>query len=201
MLLSHEQLFVHTVQDLRSKIRANTTYSLIRACGLVRHLILDGVGCLSNQANRAYKKQIRYHIKDFENAPMTYDYNGSGGRTILPIGKSKLVKLEEFLKSKIHYSFRDEFTVYDFIVTGAHYYGGVHTGAPDSKQEQLARLNRFYRKETNISFWHIGCICKVVLKAMKPLEISIKGNPLPVDFNHTIKLPNKLILGAQSIGR
>ena len=29
---------------------------------------------------------------------MSHDYKGSGGRTILPLGDSKFVKLEEFLK-------------------------------------------------------------------------------------------------------
>jgi hypothetical protein len=201
MLISHEQLFVHTVQDLRSKIRRNTTYSLIRACGLCRHLLLDGATSLIHQVNRNHKLQIRFHIRDYENSPISHDYNGSGGRTILPIGKSKFVKEGDFLATKIHYSFRDEFTVKDFILTGAHYYGGVHTGVPDLKQKQLARLNRFYHKETNASFWHIACICKVVLRALKPLEAKIKPNPLPVDFNHNFTLPNKHILSVSPTGR
>lgn len=201
MLLSHEQLFIHTVQDLRSKIRANTTYSLIRACGLVRHLLLDGSISLVHQVNRTHKLKIRFHIKDYENTPLSNDYKGSGGRTILPIGKSRFVKLDEFLQAKIHYSFRDEFSVYDFIVAAAHYYGGVHSGKPDIKQERLAMLNRFYKKETNASFWHISCICKVILKAVKPLESVIKKNPLPVDFNHSIVLPKLAVLGVSNKGR
>ena len=200
MLLSHEQLFVHTVQDLRTKIRSNTTYSLIRACGLCRHLILDEKP-LVHQVNKTHKLPLRFHIRDYGNDPMTLDHNGSGGRTILPLPPSKFATLKEFLNTKIHFSFLDEFTVKDFILTGTHYYGGIHSGTPDDKQQQLARLNRFYHKDTNASFWHIGCICKVILKAMKPLETKIKPNPLPVDFNHSIRLPNKLFLISGYKGR
>lgn len=175
MLISHEQLFLNTVQDLRSKIRTNTTYSLIRACGLCRHLLLDKHPLL-HQANRPHKLNIQFHIKDYTNTPMSHDYKGSGGRTILPIGDSKFVKLDEFLKTKIHYYGKNEFTVIDILDAACHYYGGIHTGTPDLKQQYLARLNKFYNKETNISFWHMAAICKVVLKAIKPLETHIKKN-------------------------
>jgi hypothetical protein len=175
MLISHEELFLKTVQDLRSKIRVNKEYHLIRACGLCRHLLLDGTP-LVYQVNRKYKLPITFNIKDFTDTPLSHDYKGSGGRTILPIGESKKVKLDEFLKTKIHYYGKNEFTVKEFIIAAAHYYGGVHSGKPDIKQEYLSRLNKFYHKETNISFWHMNGICKVVLKAMKPLENHIKKN-------------------------
>ena len=175
MLISHEQLFLGTVQDLRTKIRVNTTYSLIRACGLCRHLLLDEQPLL-HQVNKTHKLPIRFHIKDYTNAPMSHDYKGSGGRTILPLGDSKLVKLEEFLKTKIHYVCKNEFTVKDILDAASHYYGGIHSGKPDLKQQYLAKLNRFYNKETNISFWHMGTICKVILKAIKPLENHVKKN-------------------------
>lgn len=175
MILSHKQLFIHTVQDLRTKIRTNTAYSLIRACGLCRHLLLDE-SPLFHQANKSYKLLLTFHIKDYTNTPLSHDYKGSGGRTILPLGESKIVKLDEFLKTKIHYYGRHEFTVREIIGAACHYYGGIHSGKPDLKQEQLAKLNKFYNKETNISFWHMGAICKVVLKAMRPLETIIKKN-------------------------
>lgn len=174
MLISHEKLFISTVQDLRYKIRANKEYHLIRACGLCRHLLLDGMPLL-HQVNRKYKLPISFNIKDYTDAPLSYQYKGSGGRTILPIGESKNVKLDDFLKTKIHFYGKNEFTVQEFILAGAHYYGGIHSGKPDEKQEYLSRLNKFYNRETNISFWHMNGICKVVLKAMTPLENHIKN--------------------------
>jgi hypothetical protein len=176
MLLSHEELFIRTVQDLRTKIRTNTAYSLIRGCGLCRHLLLDTQPLL-HQANKKHKIPIRFHVKDYTNSPLSYEYKGSGGRTVLPLGESKFVKLEEFLKTKIHYYGKHEFTVFDILDAACHYYGGIHSGKPDAKQEFLAKLNWFVHKETNISFWHMGAICKVVLKAIKPLETLIKNNP------------------------
>ncbi len=175
MLISYDELFLKTVQDLRSKIRANKEYHLIRACGLCRHLLLDETP-LVHQVNRKYKLPITFHIKDYTDTPLSHDYKGSGGRTILPIGESKTVKLDEFLKTKIHFYGKNEFTVKEFITAACHYYGGIHSGKPDIKQEYLSRLNKFYNRETNISFWHMNGICKVVLKAMKPLENHIKKN-------------------------
>ena len=182
MLISHEQLFLGTAQDLRTKIRTNTTYSLIRACGLCRHLLLDDQPLL-HQVNKTHKLHIRFHIKDYTNTPLSHDYKGSGGRTILPLGDSKLVKLEEFLKTKVHYYSRNEFTVKDILNAACHYYGGIHSGIPDLKQQYLARLNRFYKKETNISFWHMAAICRVILKAIKPLEKHVKKNISTGEFS------------------
>ena len=181
MLLSHEELFVHTVRDLRTKIRANTTYSLIRACGLCRHLLLDKAP-LVHQVNKNYKLPIRFYIKDYTNTPLSHDYKGSGGRTILPLGDSKFVGLDEFLKTKILFSGKNEFTVNEMISAASHYYGGIHSGKPDLKQVSLARLNRFYNVQTNTSFWLMGAICRVVLKAMKPLENIIKNKTLAGGF-------------------
>jgi len=181
MLISHEELFLNTVQDLRSKIRVNKPYHLIRACGLCRHLLLDETPLL-HQVNRKYKLPITFHIKNYTDTPLSNDYKGSGGRTILPIGESKKVKLDEFLKTKIHYYGKNDFTVKEFILAASHYYGGIHSGKPDIKQEYLSRLNRFYHKETNISIWHMNGICKVVLKAMKPLESHIKKNISAAEF-------------------
>ncbi|MCA6438597.1 MAG: hypothetical protein ACRCSM_10285 [Sediminibacterium sp.] len=175
MLISHEELFINTVQDLRSKIKTNKTYHLVRACGLCRHLLLDGHPLLY-QANKKYRLPIIFHIKDYTDTPISNDYKGSGGRTILPLGESIKVTLDDFLKTKIHYYGKNEFTVKDFILIASHYYGGVHSGNPDEKQQYLSRLNKFYNKETNISFWHMNGICKVILRAMRPLEIKIKKN-------------------------
>ena len=177
MLLSHDELFIHTVQDLRSKIISDTTYSIIRGCGLCRHLILDAQPLL-HQVNRKYKLPIIFHIKDYTNTPLSNNFVGSGGRTILPIGVSKLVKLPEFLNTKIHWSGNNEFTVRDILDAACHYYGGIHSGNPDTKKEQLAKLNHHFNKETNISFWHMDAICKVVLETIKPLEVLISKNPL-----------------------
>ena len=182
MLISHEELFLNTVQDLRSKIRVNKTYHLIKACGLCRHLLLDETPLL-HQVNRKHKLPITFYIKDYTDTPLSHDFNGSGGRTILPLGESKKVKLDEFLKTKIHYYGKNEFTVKEFLITASHYYGGIHSGKPDIKQEYLSRLNTFYNKETNISFWHMNGICKVVLKSMRPLEIHIKKNISTGEFS------------------
>ncbi len=183
MLLSHEQLFINTVQDLRSKIRANTVYSLIRACGLCRHLVLDSP-TLFQLANKKHKLQIRFRIKDFTDTPLSNDFKGSGGRNIFPYGKMDAitVKNEDFLQIKIHFYGKTEFTVKDLLHAACHYYGGIHAGAPDLKQEYLSKLNWPPHRETNISIWHMTTICRIILQAMKPLETAIKNTPFTGGF-------------------
>ncbi|MGN6804274.1 MAG: hypothetical protein ACTHJN_20420 [Ginsengibacter sp.] len=175
MLLTHEELFVQTIADLRSKIRRNTTYSLIRGCGLCRQLLLDETP-LVHLVNKKYRLPIRFHIKDHKDATISTTYKGGGGRTILPIGESKFVTLEEFLKTIILHSGQNEFSVKEIINTACHYYGGIHAFKPDIKQSSLIWLNRYYNTQTNTSFWLMGTICKVILQAMKPLEKKIKEN-------------------------
>lgn len=172
MLLNREELFLYTVRDLRTKIRTNSTYSLIRACGLCRQLLLDSPS-LVDQVNKPYKLSLKFHIKDHRNAPLSINYKGAGSRTILPIGNSKFVGLNEFLATRVLHSGKNEFTVKEIINTACHYYGGIHAGKPDTKQSSLIWLNSFYDTQTNTSFWLLGVICKVILKSLKPLEMQV----------------------------
>lgn len=175
MLISHEELFVCTVKDLRAKIKSNKPYNLIRACGLCRHLLLDD-SPLIHQVNKNYKLKISFHIKDHENAPLSNDYIGHGGRTILPIGDSKTVNLNTFLKTKVLHYGKHEFTVLEMIQTASHYFGGIHTVNPDLKQKTMSTLERYFKAEKKTSFWMISVICKVILNSMKPLETIVKKN-------------------------
>ncbi|MFL5741917.1 MAG: hypothetical protein ACJ75B_16965 [Flavisolibacter sp.] len=173
MLISHEELFLKTIQDLRSKIRVNKPYHLIRACGLCRHLLLDDHP-LVHQVNKNYKLPITFFIKDYTNTPISNDNKGSGGRTILPIGDSKNVKLDEFLKTTVLYYGKHEFTVREVLIAACHYFGGIHSGKPDIKQEVLSKFERYTNMELKMSLWMMGAIVKVVLKSMRPLETHIK---------------------------
>jgi len=176
MLISHEELFLKTVQDLRTKIRTNKPYNLIRACGLCRHLLLDEHP-LVHQVNKKYKSQITFYIADYANTPISNDYKGGGGRTIEPlVDTTKIAKLDEFLKTKVLHYWKYEFTVREIIIAASHYFGGVHSGKPDLKQTYLDKFNRYSKAEHTTTIWMIRSICKVVLKSMKPLETLIKQN-------------------------
>jgi len=175
MLLNHEELFLETIKDLRSKTRSKKPYHLIRACGLCRHLLLDE-SALAHQVNRRYKLKITFRIKDYTNTPLSNNYKGRGGRTILPLGESKTAKEAEFFNTKVIFARKHEFTVREIILAGSHYFGGVHSGKPDLKQSQLDFFNKWGTQEPNTCVWMIYSICKVVLKSMLPLERVIKKN-------------------------
>jgi hypothetical protein len=176
MLLSHEELFLGTIEDLRTKIRTNNAYNLIKACGLCRHLLLDEHP-LVHQVNKKYKLQLTFHIADYSNTPISDGQKGGGGRTIQPlVDRTKIAKLDEFLKTKVLYYGTHEFTVKEILIAASHYFGGIHSGKPDLKQQYLTMLDRYSKMELNHSLWMIRGICKVVLKTMKPLEALIKQN-------------------------
>jgi hypothetical protein len=39
--MTDEELFLYILDDLREKIASGTEYNYIRACGLLRHLLID----------------------------------------------------------------------------------------------------------------------------------------------------------------
>ena len=41
MLITHEDLFLGTISDLRKRLEEETTYNLVRSAGICRHLLLD----------------------------------------------------------------------------------------------------------------------------------------------------------------
>ncbi|RYE47747.1 MAG: hypothetical protein EOP48_21415 [Sphingobacteriales bacterium] len=176
MLISHEELFLHTIQDLRTKIQSNKPYDLIRACGLCRHLLLDGHP-LAHQVNRKLKIPITFHIADFTETPLWIKGKKmhGGWRTIQPfVDKTRIVKVGEFMSTKIMYRMDYEYTVKEILNAGAHYFGGVHSGNPDKKQAFLTRFDIGNDYELKKSFIAIRSICAVILKSMEPLETAIK---------------------------
>ena len=176
MLLTHEELFVYTIQDLRTKIKLNTPYDLVRACGLCRHLLLDE-SPLVHQVNKKYRLAITFNIADYSNTPLSHDHKGSGGRTIEPlVEQTKIAKISDFLKTKVLYYGSHEFTVKEMILAASHYFGGIHSGKPDLKLKHLSMLERYSNTEMKMSLWMIRSICKVILNSMEPLEIEIRKN-------------------------
>lgn len=172
MLLTHDQLFLCTIQDLRNKISVGKEYEVIRAAGLCRHLLCDGTSLL-DIVNRQYRTKITFHLADWSDDPF---YNVKGltvsWRTILPKSdKTKYVRQKEFLKTVLLSYYQHEYTVRDIIRAASHYLGGVHSYAPENKkQDALTALDKTAKTKEKVTLLAIKAVCQVVLSACEPLE-------------------------------
>jgi hypothetical protein len=177
------EIFLATLEDIRNKIdnvfltrqqdkiNLQKRYDLIKACGLLRHLLTDK-GNLFHQINRYYKVPLLFHVIDFRDRfPNTY---GSFWFSLIP-GRGapgRLVELTEFLKitplgeGKIYYS------VKDIIRLSSHILGGIHTETPaDEKENTFVELTNHLDDGVYSS---IHSICTVSLKALFPLESAVR---------------------------
>lgn len=64
-----EALYIATLEDIKNRIDRNNKYDVIKASGLLRLLLLDGMP-LIHQINRKYRVTIRFSIVDYSSFPI-----------------------------------------------------------------------------------------------------------------------------------
>ena len=67
-----ESLYLSTIEDIREKLSRNNRYHIIKASGLLRHLLLDTTP-LIYQINRKYQVKILFSIIDHSTVPIIED--------------------------------------------------------------------------------------------------------------------------------
>src|SRR5687768_5137822 len=137
MLLSHEELFLLTIEDLRTKINKGTPYDLVRACGLCRHLLIDGYP-LYFRLTRFYRAvPLFFEVADYSNHPISKIRMTVGWTTIVPNDEvpTKKVEKDEFLSIVLLTFHNLEYTVLDIIRAASHFYGGIHSFKPENNKE------------------------------------------------------------------
>jgi hypothetical protein len=170
-----EEFFLHTLNDLNAKATAGTKYELLRAAGILRQLLLDG---LIDRVNKRYRKQIRYVILEpgFEAAfADVATYWQSLDPSPFPGSRTVELKADAFLKARIFFWQGQRATVKDIIKTCANAKGGVHLGDADNSQEQLVIDfdTLFTGVATGRSLTAIRGLCRIVLQALRPLAESM----------------------------
>ncbi len=185
MIYSHEQFFVLTVKDLQEKLSRGTEYDLIRACGLCRHLLIDVGTPLWYSANRNYKLKLTFEVADYEDFHSGSLRFPTAWMTVMPnhiTNKTRVVSKSEFLKIILINNNEFRYTVKDIIRAGAHYLGGIHTGAPeDSNQRSLSDFHARTNSHTKILFFAAKAICTVIIAAMQPLLVAIENAEIAKD--------------------
>jgi hypothetical protein len=184
-MLTHEQLFLLTLEDLRSKLASGKEYDLIRACGLCRHLILDDIP-LVHLVNRRHRIKLRFEVafnninKFFQTSTphglnwVTFDPGviRNLGPTFTQVRK---ISLEEFQKFVVLHYQQNAITVRHLIRAASHCLGGIHSSEPAGSEEKaLVALNAAAEKDGPLTKFAIKTLCSVILKAMEPIEGAIQ---------------------------
>jgi hypothetical protein len=177
--MNHNLFFLETLTDIREKLASNSKYHSIRACGLLRQLILDG-GNLIDLVKRPYKMKVYYtvgHLGFIENGFIRTNMVVFW-KPFLPVTKAYTVSKDEFLAIKVLKTEHHLFSVRDIIHVTANVSGGVHMSTPsDDKEKKYDELiKEIDNAIPSIDTTHltIDAICVIVLAALQPLEEIIK---------------------------
>lgn len=171
-----ENFFLNTLQDIDLKTFAGDRYSLIRASGLLRQLLLDE---LLHVVNRSHKLSIKFCTTNFHNRlPSDIEISGHWQNldpSYFPCSNTLQCSLDEFLGAPCIVFQGHEATVKDIIKACANAKGGVHLGKARISAEQVVldwdQAINFIGEEP--SLMAIKGICRVVLAGLKDLALKI----------------------------
>ena len=177
--MGHDELFLYTMNDIRERIERGREYDFIRACGLIRHLILDG-DSLYNTLNVTLKIDLQFRVAIHDTHLMGKPIEWRNPHTLshrphefLSIGKFKnwkVVMIEGY-----------DYNIEDLVFIASHKKGGVHSGKPNEKQVALFEFEKQgLQGKYRLDLETLKSICKIVVEALEPLEKIIKGRN-PVD--------------------
>jgi hypothetical protein len=176
--MTDNQLFIDTLQDIREKIASGSKYHSIRACGLLRQLLVDGSNLLA-RVNRPYGLKIKFVVGHlgFKETGFTTDNMVVFWKPFLPNLSSRNsheVTKDQFLAIKVIKTENHLFSVFDVIDVTSNISGGVHIGDPKNdkqiKYEELLKSIENPIISRDITQRTINDICLIVLDTLKPLE-------------------------------
>src|SRR5688572_26126521 len=160
--MTREQLFLKSLDDIRIKMNGGN-YELVKACGLLRHLLLD-TPTLYDLVNKKRIKpyfevpesDIDKFILDSKHWPVQY-INISNSKT----SKVKLNR-SDFLKYKVLSIRETIYSIKDLIHWAAHIMGGVHSKEAKKENEiKLSTINELILADDLPTYELIRAICGV----------------------------------------
>ncbi len=181
-MTDHENLLLNTIEDLRDKLKKGDEYSLLRASGLIRQLILDE-NPLVHIVNKKYKLKILYEVRERNRkVPPKFVVDGVELQSVISVtfakpGKNEeqyveYLKLDDFLKYDIINFANQNFTVQDIIKLCAHIYGGVHAGKIKEPKDfflDWANKTISYADGVQCGVSSIKDIVEIIINALEPL--------------------------------
>jgi hypothetical protein len=186
--MRRQELFLNVLKDLRSKIKSNDPYQLIKSSELIRTLLFDSSGPLVHKLNREHKLKIEFKYNDAKDTLDGYKKAGIPIPTTFmiadgffpgtAIAKSKTVteKLDNFLKALLIYHGGREYSVKDILNHAVNFLGGTHHDDPKKEKELvLTQLNNELLIGGHSSIvLPLKAIGLVVLDALAELESKVR---------------------------
>lgn len=196
-LSENHRLFLHTIQDLESKLNKPTEYSLIKASGLLRLLIAEdkpGVPRPGSSLGLQIANEVNVNL-DFKTSQSIDQQSKIGNAAGDFMGLDSLlffrrypreienvIEIDDFLNWPVATTEQGISTVYHMIKTLAEVSGGIHSGEPKTlklEKNRVADLSKVYaspnaNNESNlISIQFIEKISLIVLQAFKPVVSAV----------------------------
>jgi hypothetical protein len=170
-----EIFFLNTLDDLEEKLNRGDAYSIIRASGLLRQLLIDNEP-LVHQINRRYRLRIEFEVIGIFKLPIRpvicwQNLDPSN----FPNARKTRLRLDNFLSAEC-LVFRDyDFTVKDVITACAHMKGGIHSGkAENEKEEGILDFDEILKiGGLDATLAALRGIIKITQIALKPLVQAI----------------------------
>jgi hypothetical protein len=182
--MNKERIFLGTLNDIRSKIKGTFVnvqqdkinpekdYDLIRACGLLRHLLIDNPTLLS-QMNKDLRLTIEFVTASSAGSfPKDCKYFWYSLTPQKGSGISKKHTLAGFLKLTPLGAGEYRYSVKEIIRMCSHILGGIHNGDATTDEEKA-----FVKQTENINngiYMSIYSICQVCLAAFYELEKAVE---------------------------
>lgn len=146
--MNSSDLFVEVYLDLERLVLQADEYSMLRASGLMRQLLLDG-DRLVHIVNRKHKINISFPVCGrafgqhvLKNSPSTYMRLNGIHRSGSMSQHEELISLDKFLSEPLLKFHDDLYSVKDVISHAANTLGGVHLGSPKTnKGKTLSNAN------------------------------------------------------------
>lgn len=177
--MDDEKLFLSTLDDIEEKIKKGDAYSITRAAGLLRHLLLDGEP-LVHAVNRKHRLKVEFETIDFTfKIPIRPHIHWQNlDPTELNPGALRItVDLQSFLAAEVLVYDQHDFTVKDILKAVAHIKGGVHSGkAKNDKEAAMLKLDELISiKELDASTAALKGILSVAVNGLQPLANTIRS--------------------------
>lgn len=173
--INDNYVFLRTLEDIREKIIGFDEYKIIRAAGLIRHLILEEQLLIDKVNKKPFKTSILFAMED--NKPKlnlkNIDFENIN---ILPRNKIIKTELRLFLSTPILLSKSEIYTVKDIIKSVTTFWGGIHSYNIENAKDLILKGTD---KQVFIDYYMVlVCvqqICTITLDALKQLEIKIRA--------------------------
>jgi hypothetical protein len=176
------RFFIETLRDIDQKVIERRPYSLIRAAGLLRQLLLDEHP-LVDTVNQKLRLRIRYTIMTSDDTPeqilpgLEVHWKNINSEWF-PRSPTVEVDRDRLLSTVILRLGQSGATVRDIIRVCANAKGGVHMGSGRGDRENIALAfdsgYAYLGEEPSLAA--LAGICRVVLRGLAPLVTALRGN-------------------------